>query len=476
MNLCFIAEGSYPYMTGGISSWLNIYMKCFTDYNLKLYTIGVKEADKGKFVCKIPENMSEIEEVFLDTPLRKKPKRFPGKMIKNSQEEELLIKHFSGQKIEWSKLFDFLDRIKKNKLVDFFNSSDFYEIVDYIYNREFSNAPYNDFLWSLRTMFIYEFHVLQGRVPEADIYHSVSAGFPGIVGSKVRYTTKKPFVLTEHGIYTREREEEILKSDFFLGYIKELWIKYFHSMSLCAYEFADKIVSQFERNREIQIGFGAKKEKTLIIPNGMNTDDYKFPEQERIYGDDFVVGTIARVVPIKDIITLVRSFERAQELYDKIKLVVVGPNNEDPQYSNYVLDYVKKRNIKNIIFTGKVDYETYMKSLYSFDVFILTSISEGQPLSLLEAMASGKPAIVTDVGSCSEIVLGPYDNIGEAGIVARVMDSNALGEAIVKLAKDKELRLKMGKAARKRVQQFYTIEYMGSSYRKLYDNLEKVKM
>ncbi len=473
MNLCFIAEGSYPYMTGGISSWLNIYMKCFTDYNLSLYTIAAKESDKGNFVCKIPENMRHIEEVFLDSPLKRKPKRFPIKTVKNSQEQELLIRHFSGQKVDWSQIFDFVDKIKKNRLVDFFNSADFYEIVDYIYNRDFSNAPYNDFLWSIRTMFIYEFHVLQGRIPEADIYHSVSAGFPGIVGSKIRHTSKKPFVLTEHGIYVREREEEILKSDFFLGYIKELWIKYFHSMSLCAYNFADKIVSQFERNREVQIGFGAKKEKTVIIPNGMNTEDYNFPEQERIYGEDFVVGTIARVVPIKDIITLVRAFERAQELYDKIKLVIVGPNNEDPQYSNYVLDYVEKRNIRNITFAGKVDYETYLKSLYSFDVFILTSISEGQPLSLLEAMASGKPAIVTDVGSCSEIVLGPFDNIGEAGIVTRVMDSDALGEAMVKLAKDNELSIIMGQAARKRVQQYYTIDYMGSSYRKIYDDLKR---
>ncbi|AEV70399.1 GT4 family glycosyltransferase PelF [Acetivibrio clariflavus] len=474
MNLCFIAEGSYPYMTGGISSWMNIYMKCFPDYKLSLYTIAARESDKGKFVCKIPENMIHIEEVFLDTPLKKKPKRFPSRIVKSSKQQELLIKHFSGEKVDWAQVFDFVDKLKKYRLIDFFNSADFYEIVDYIYNKDFQNAPYNDFLWSIRTMFIYEFHVLQGHVPEADIYHSVSAGFPGIVGSKIRYNSKKPFILTEHGIYVREREEEILKSDFILGYIKELWIKYFRSMSLCAYNFADKIVSQFQRNREVQIEFGADREKTVIIPNGMNTEDYNFPEQDRIYGDDFVVGTIARIVPIKDIITLVRAFEKAQQLYDdKMRLVIVGPNDEDPQYSRYVLDYVEKRNIQNITFTGKVDYETYLKSLYSFDVFILTSISEGQPLSLLEAMASGKPAIVTDVGSCSEIVLGTFDNIGEAGIVARVMDSDALGEAIVKLAKNKDLRMKMGQAARKRVQQYYTIDYMGSSYRKLYEDLKR---
>ena len=104
----------------------------------------------------------------------------------------------------------------------------------------------------------------------------------------------------------------------------------------------------------------------------------------------------------------------------------------------------------------------------------MTSISEGQPLSLLESMASGKPAVVTDVGSCSEIVLGPSDNIGPAGMVANVMDAEGLAEAIVKMAKDENLRKNMGQAARRRVKEFYTINYMGDSYRNLYDELCKL--
>lgn len=471
MKICFIAEGSYPYMIGGISSWLNIYMKCFTDCELKTYSIGARESDRGKFVNKIPENMTHIEEVFLDTPLKKKPKRFPNRFVRNDAEMELLINHFSGKKVDWSKIFDFVESIKGDRLIDFFNCADFYEIVDHIYEKEFSNAPYNDFLWTLRTMYIYQFHVLKGNTPEADVYHCVSAGLPGIVGSKIRYIHNKPLVLTEHGIYTREREEEIIKSDFIQGYIKELWVKYFHSMSVCAYEFSDKIITQFERNREIELGFGADINKTAMIPNGMNVDDYMFEPQERIYGEDVVVGAIARIVPIKDIVTMIRTFEKAKVKVPKLKLVIVGPTNEDPQYNQFVMDYVEKRDIKDIIFAGKVDFSIYFKSLYSMDMFLLTSISEGQPLSILEAMASSKPIIATDVGSCSELVLGTNDDIGEAGIVAPVMDADALADAVVKLALDKELREKMGIAGRKRVREYFTIKYMGDSYRKIYLDL-----
>ena len=471
MRICFIAEGSYPYVIGGITSWLNIFIKCFPDYELKTFAIGAKDKDRGKFICRIPDNMTQIEEVFLDTPIKKKVSRFPGRFIRNKKEKQVLMDHFSGKFSDWPAIFEFVDKMKPHKFINFFNSADFYEIVQTIYKENFNNAPYNDFLWTIRTMYIYQFYLLRVDVPEADIYHCVSAGFPGIIASKAVYLNKKPFVLTEHGIYTREREEEIIKSDFIKAYTKELWVQYFRSMSMCAYTFSSKIITQFERNRELEIGFGADKNKTMIIPNGMRVEEINDSQTVRIFGEQVIVGAIARIVPIKDIITMLRSYEKAKMKIPELKLVIVGPTDEDEQYHAYVKDYVIKRNIRDIIFTGKVDYEQYMQSFYSMDMILLTSISEGQPLSLLEAMAYAKPVIATDVGSCSELILGPRDEMGEAGIVAPVMDFNAIARAIIRLAQDSELRKKMGAAGRQRVREFYTIQHMGDAYRKVYEEV-----
>lgn len=458
-------------MIGGISSWLSIYMKCFPNHELITFTIGAREADKGKFACKIPDNMKHVEEVFLDSPSKNRGSGLTRCLIKSDSQKQVLINHFSGRNSDWPAIFEFAASVKADRIIDFFNSTDFFEIVQAVYEENYSCAPYNHFLWTIRSMYINQFYLLSINAPEADIYHSVLAGFPGMLASKASYTTGKPFVLTEHGIYTREREEEIIKSAYIKGYVKELWVKYFRAMSSCAYSFASKIITQFERNRDIQIELGADRKKTLIIPNGLNVEDYNFSYDERLYGDGVVVGSIARVVPIKDIITMVRSFEKSKKSVPEIKLVIVGPTEEDREYHLYVREYVRSRDIKDIIFTGKVDYNIYLQSLYSMDIFLLTSISEGQPISILEAMSCSKPVVSTDVGSCSELILGNGDGIGEAGIVAPVMDTDAIANAIISLAKDKSLRKKMGEAGRKRVSEFYTIKYMGDSYQKIYDEV-----
>lgn len=471
MKICFIAEGSYPYMIGGISSWLNIFINRFPDYEFATFAIGAKGKDKGKYLCRIPANMTHIEEIFLDTPIKIKASLVSKNFVRNENEKDILISHFSGGHSDWPGIFNFVDRIKGNKLIDFFNSNDFYEIVRSIYGRYCNNAPFSDFLWSVRTMFIYQFYVLTEDVPDADIYHCVSAGFPGIIAGKISYLRGKPFLLTEHGIYTREREEEIIKSEVIKGYAKQLWVRYFRSMTKCAYTYADKIVTQFERNRSLQLELGAERKKTIIIPNGINIREYDRAFDNRLYGEGIVVGAIARVVPIKDIIAMVDSFRMAKEKLPGIKLVVMGPTNEDESYYTYVKSYIEKSGIHDVIFTGKVDYDAYMHTLYSMDMVLLTSISEGQPLSLLEAMAFAKPVIATDVGSCGELILGPGDDIGNAGIVVRVMDTGAISEAIVHLATNEALRKKMGGAGRRRVRFFYSTEYMGKAYERLYEEL-----
>lgn len=471
MRICFVAEGSYPYMVGGISSWLRTLMKCLPGYELKTYAIGANEKDRGKYAYTTPYNMTSIKEVFLDEPYKKRASRFAGRFIRCDKEKEILMKHFTGNCSDWPAVFDIVSKIKKEKIIDFFNCSDFFEIVRAIYDQYFENAPFGDFLWSIRTMYINQFYVLKGEIPEADVYHSVLTGLSGAVASYVAYLRKKPFILTEHGIYTREREEEIIRSNDIKEYIKELWVRYFKSMSECAYYFADRIVTQHERNRDIQIGFGADRKKTMIIPNGINADDYDCSFEGRLFGEDIVVGAIARIVPIKDIITMLEAYTLAREAIPGLKLVIIGPVGEDLHYNAYIQNYIKERNLSGVIFTGKIGYGEYIHALYSFDIFLLTSISEGQPISILEAMASGKPVVATDVGSCGEMVHGTAGNDGEAGIIVPVMDPKTASDAIIRLASDMTLRKRLGEAGRRRVREYYSIDHMKDSYIRLYESV-----
>ena len=124
--------------------------------------------------------------------------------------------------------------------------------------------------------------------------------------------------------------------------------------------------------------------------------------------------------------------------------------------------------ISDVIFTGRVDVRQYLGRM---DFTILTSISEGMPLTILESYAAKKPVIATDVGNCKGLIYGESDNFGAAGILTHIMNVSEITQAIVKLAKSPELRYEMGEVGYKRVEKSYRIEQMKETYKGIYQEL-----
>ena len=106
------------------------------------------------------------------------------------------------------------------------------------------------------------------------------------------------------------------------------------------------------------------------------------------------------------------------------------------------------------------------------DVLVLTSISEGQPLVILEGMSCGIPFVSTDVGSCKELLEGKEeDKIGLSGIITPPVSPKETYKAIMKLFNDEDLRMNMRKNGRKRVGKYYTKELFINKYKELYRDL-----
>jgi glycosyltransferase involved in cell wall biosynthesis len=108
------------------------------------------------------------------------------------------------------------------------------------------------------------------------------------------------------------------------------------------------------------------------------------------------------------------------------------------------------------------------------DVVVLTSFSEGQPLVILEAHARGVPVITTDVGACRELIEGREADdraIGPSGFVTRVAAPKETAAALVRLARDPQLRRRLGAAGWRRVAAYYQRRDMLSAYRALYASL-----
>ena len=124
--------------------------------------------------------------------------------------------------------------------------------------------------------------------------------------------------------------------------------------------------------------------------------------------------------------------------------------------------------LKDVFFTGSINVVDYLGKM---DIFLLTSISEGQPLSILEAFAAKIPCIATNVGNCQGLIYGEMDQLGDAGIIVPVMSINKIADAIVKLASDSTLREQMGEVGYLRVTNYYEEKKYLESYKKLYEEL-----
>ena len=217
--------------------------------------------------------------------------------------------------------------------------------------------------------------------------------------------------MTEHGIYTREREEEIIRADWVVPSFKDRWIRFFYLLSEEIYRRAFRVTSLFHNARKTQVYMGCDADKCLVIPNGIQFDRFKdIPLKP---DDGWVdIGAVVRLAPIKDVKTMIYAFFELHERLPKVRLHIMG-GVDDEEYGAECHALVDTLGVRDLIFTGRVNVVEYMEKL---DFTILTSISEGQPLSVLESLAARRPCVTTEVGCCRELLEGaPGDDFGVAG-------------------------------------------------------------
>jgi len=298
----------------------------------------------------------------------------------------------------------------------------------------------------------------------------VATGYAGLLGAKFKYETGKPFIVTEHGIYTREREEEILKANWVSVYFKETWISFFNSLCHAAYREASRITALYYGARRLQLGLGADESKCSVIPNGINMKRFSVIEPISDEPHPLTIGAVIRVVPIKDIKTMIYSFNLLKETRPDAVLYMIGPYDEDPEYYEECVKLIENLGCKDIHFTGRVNVVEWFGKV---DMVILTSISEGQPFVLLEAMASHRPVLSTNVGSCQEIICGFPDEFGPAGEVVPVMNPARIAKGMLEIAQSTQKMREVAENGYRRVDKYYRDTDFLNSYRNLYEEVVK---
>ncbi len=462
MKICFILEGCYPYVYGGVSTWVNQYILSKPEHEFILLTIGANKRDRHKFVYDIPKNVIKIEEIFLDedVEVNSKANKYISSDIFLKEIKNLIL----GEKVNWKNIFDEVKNPNWNDN-DFFEGKQYLNIINDIAKNELKEDGFLEVFFGIKSMLKPLLQLLAIPIPDADIYHSASTGYAGILGALAKYKTNKPFILTEHGIYPREREEELLACDWLDDSMKKIWIQFFYNISSIAYEKATFVTSLFEASKATQIALGCDKDKCYVIPNGINYKQYEIMPDKKENGFTDI-GAFIRFSRIKDVKTLLYSFYETHAKCNNARLHIFGATN-DKEYKKECLEIIDSLGLKECVTVyGQINPLDYMPRM---DFTILTSISEGQPLTILESFAARRPVVCTNVGCCRELIEGNNDGIGKAGICCTPMDISGIARAMITLCQDKDLCKKLGRNGLERVKKNYTYEKMINGYFELYE-------
>ncbi len=463
MRICIVAEGCYPYVVGGVSSWIHSMIRAFPNVEFVVLAIVANRSVSGKFAYELPDNVTEVHEAYLDDVDWAKKKR-KGYRLK-PREYRAMRNMVLDRPVEWNVIFELFQN-RKFSINEILMGPDFLHISMECYKIKYPQIVFSDFLWTMRSIYLPLFLMLKTELPKADLYHCVATGYAGLLGSMAKRMNQCGLLISEHGIYTREREEELIKAKWVEGIYKNIWIEQFKKMSTLAYFDAGLVTSLYGHARELQIELGCPAEKTMITPNGINTQRLSDLPGKKEEDAGFInAGAVLRVTPIKDVKTMIQAFAFAKKKVPNLKLWIMGPVDEDEKYAKECFDMVENLKVEDVIFTGRIDVRDYLGRM---DFTLLTSISEGQPLTILESYAAHKPVIATDVGNCRELIYGLDDSFGAAGILTHIMNIAEISEAMVDLATDEEGRLQMGENGYRRVMAGYKLEDMQAQYKKIY--------
>jgi glycosyltransferase involved in cell wall biosynthesis len=302
--------------------------------------------------------------------------------------------------------------------------------------------------------------ILSVHVPKVDLVHSSLAWLPSLVGVAEKIENNCPFVITEHGVAFREL---ILYYNAFLynEASKIFWTVFTYNVVRAIYKMADLVIPVCKANETWEGRLGANPARTRVIYNGVDTDKFRPLKVQRQDLRPTVV-TVSRISIFKDVIGLIQAIDLLREGVKDIQCLLFGDSTEI-EYSARCFDMVKKLRLEgNFRFMGGTKEPE--KAYAAGDVVAFSSITEGFPFAVIEAMACGKAVVATDVEGVREALEG-------CGILVRSRSPADLARGILRLLSDRRMRNDLGMAGLARARKDFGLAKCVSQYRELYQEM-----
>lgn len=476
-DVALLLEGSYPFVKGGVSNWMHDLI-C-AQKHLTFAIIALQPGARRQTLSyRLPGNVISMTVVNLSGGGADADRRATRAEI-DQFHDYLHALLFDARTAAFHQLAEML-ATGRPRFEDLFDSRRAWRRIQSLYQRERPNTSFLQFFWTMRTLAIGIYVCASAPVPQARLFHSISTGYAGLLGARLSKQYQTPSLITEHGIYTNERRVELQSADWLHDadkdnmapvvdghQMRDLWQKSFETFAHIAYEQAGQITTLYRENQLFQIADGAMLERLMVIPNGVAIEP---DAAARVDHSDHppTIALIGRIVPIKDVEMYIRAIDIVRSAIPDLQALVLGGDDEDPDYAASVRQLTRNLGLSGTVrFCGHVDIRDYFPRI---DVLALTSLSEAQPLALLEAGAAGIPSVTTNVGACRELLYGSiHDPVrGQGGIVVRCGDHEATAKALVRILSDTALKNAMGKVMQQRVQISYNKPEIDRRYSDLY--------
>jgi glycosyltransferase involved in cell wall biosynthesis len=500
VDVLLLLEGTFPYVAGGVSSWVNQIILGFPQLRFGAIFLGSRRSDYGALKYALPDNLVHLECHYLHEHASEdyQPAACDGDAAAFARVAALHERYREARAAcgdaahtaaaierEFAALLPLLRAGGPLDERAFLHSRAAWRIITDDYRARCTDPSFVDYFWTIRIMHapVWRLLAIADRAPRARVLHTVSTGYAGFLGALLRHVQGAPLLLSEHGIYTKERKIDLFQSTWIrdnrgvferrvgeVAYFKDLWIRFFEALGRSCYAAAHRIVALYEANRQRQIADGAPSERTLAIPNGIDVARFAPLRQARPADPPPVLCLIGRVVPIKDVKTFIRAMRSVVARIPSAQAWIAGPEDEDPEYARECRLVVESLKLEaHVRFLG---FQKVPELLPGIGLVVLSSISEALPLVLLEGFAAGVPCVATDVGACRQLVYGQGaedEALGAAGEVVQIADPQALADAAVRLLADPKRWRIAAAAGIARVERYYTQARMFAAYQALYE-------
>ncbi|MFE8937565.1 GT4 family glycosyltransferase PelF [Streptomyces sp. NPDC007872] len=466
-HVTMLTEGTYPHVHGGVSTWCDQLVRGMPEVDFDV--LALTGSGREPVTWDLPSNVVRHTAFPLWGPAPARARRAPRggerRRFLDTYERLLLSLLDPGTGYDFgTSLYELAALARRGRLTAALRSEAALRSLMWTWSMPHlptraARPTVHDAL-TATDLLEHALRPLAVRISPGGVAHAVSSGLATLPALAAQHFEGVPFLLTEHGIYLRER---------YLGYrtdtqpwpVKALMLAFYRELNTLGYRKADLITPCNQYNRRWEERGGAPADRIRTVYNGV--DPALFPEA----GPEPATPTLSwcgRVDPIKDLETLIRAYAICRAELPALRLRLFGPvpaGNED--YRTRLEKLAAELGVTDgVSFEGRV---SDVPSAYAAgSVVVLSSISEGFPFSLIEAMSCGRATVSTDVGGVREAV-------GDTGLVVPPREPAVMAAALSALLRDGARRAELGRLARQRVVDRFTLNRSVDGFRRIYREL-----